>query len=110
MLHDEAAHIKDELYDTFKPWMPEQCAKFFNASGCVLEFVIKWMTISTIIAQETNKEKVTLSMVFKKYEDVFLEKTPTKLPPSQPYDHAIKLKDSFVPQWAKAYPLNFRVH
>ena len=37
---------------------------------------------------------------------VFSKKKPTKLPPSRPYDHAIKLKDSFIPQWAKAYLLN----
>ena len=45
-------------------------------------------------------------MAFKEYEDIFSEKTPTRLPPSQPYDHVIKLKDSFISQWAKAYPLN----
>ena len=33
MLYNEAAHIKDELYDTFKTWTSEQHAKFFNASG-----------------------------------------------------------------------------
>ena len=82
MLHNKAAHIKDELYDTFKSWMPEQHAKFFNASGCIPEFVIKWTTISTIIAQEATEEKVTLPMAFKEYEDVFSKKTPTKLLPS----------------------------
>ena len=45
-------------------------------------------------------------MAFKEYEDVFSKKTSTRLPPSWPYDHAIKLKNSFIPQWAKAYPLN----
>ena len=106
MLHDEAAHIEDKLYDTFKFWMPEQHTKFFNASGCVPEFIIKRTTISTIITQGATKEKVTLPTAFKEYKDVFSEKTPTKLPSSQPYDHAIELKDSFIPQWAKAYLLN----
>ena len=41
MLHNKAAHIKDELYDTFKTWMLVQCAKFFNASSYILEFTIK---------------------------------------------------------------------
>ena len=41
MLHDEAAHIEDKLYDTFKSWMLEQHAKFFNTSSCILEFIIK---------------------------------------------------------------------
>ena len=106
MLHDKVAHIGDELYNTFKTWMLEQHARFFNASSCIPEFVIKWMTISTIIAQEATKEKVTLLMAFKEYEDMFSKKTPIKLPPSWPYDYAIELKDLFMPQWAKAYPLN----
>ena len=38
--------------------------------------------ISTIIAQGATKEKVTLPMAFKEYEDIFSEKTPMKLPPS----------------------------
>ena len=82
MLHDKAAHIKDKLYNTFQSWMLEQCAKFFNASSCIPEFVIKQTTISMIIAQEATKEKITLPMTFKEYEDIFFEKTPTKLPPS----------------------------
>ena len=98
MLHDEAAHIEEELYDTFKSWMPEQHAKFFNASSCIPEFIIKQTTISTIIAQGAAKEKVTLPTAFKEYKDVFSEKTPTKLPPSQSYNHVIKLKNSFVPK------------
>ena len=106
MLHDEAAHIEDKLYDTFKSWMLEQHAKFFNTSSCILEFIIKWTTILTIIAQGATKEKVTLPTAFKEYEDVFFEKTPMKLPPSWPYDHAIEFKDSFISQQAKAYLLN----
>ena len=82
MLHDKTAHIKDELYNTFKTWTLEQYVKFFNASGCILEFIIKQMTISTIIAQEAIKEKVTLPTAFKECEDMFSEKTPTKLLPS----------------------------
>ena len=85
MLHNKVAHIKDELYDTFKTWTLIQCAKFFNTSGCILEFVIKWMTISMIIAQEATKEKVTLPMAFKEYKDVFSKK---KNPPNyHPLDH-----------------------
>ena len=76
MLHDEAAHIKDELYDTFKTWAPEQCAKFFNTSGCIPEFVIKWTMILMSIAQGATKEKVTLPAAFREYVDVFSKKTP----------------------------------
>ena len=101
MLHDEAAHIEDELYNTFKTWTLEQHVKFFNASGCIPEFIIKWTMISTIIAQGATKEKVTLLMAFKEYKDMFSEKIPIKSPPSRPYDHAIELKDLFVPQRAK---------
>ena len=106
MLHDEAPHIEDELYNTFKTWMPVQHVKFFNASNCIPEFVIKWTIISMIIAQGATKEKVTLPTAFKEYKDVFSEKAPIRLLPSQPYNHAIKLKDLFVSQQAKAYLLN----
>ena len=60
MLHNKAAHIEDKLYDTFKTCASEQHAKFFNGSGCILEFIICLMTILTIIAQGATKEKVTL--------------------------------------------------
>ena len=110
MLHDKAAHIEDELYDNFKSWTLEQQAKFFNVSGCILEFIIKQTTISTISAQGATKEKVTLSTAFKEYKDVFSEKFPMKLSPSWPYNHTIKLKDLFIPQQAKAYLLNSIKH
>ena len=110
MLYDEAAHIKDKLYNTFKTWAPEQCTKFFNTSGCIPEFVIKRTTISIIIAQGATKEKVTLPAAFRGYMDIFSEKTPMKLPPSRSYNHAINLKNSFVPQWAKTYLLNSIEH
>ena len=80
MLHNEAAHIENELYDIFKTWAPEQHAKFFNANGCILEFVIKWTMISTIIAQGAIKEKIVLPSAFREYTDVFSKKTPMKLP------------------------------
>ena len=81
MLHDEAAHIEAEQYDTFKTWASEQCTKFFNTSGYILEFIIKWTMISTIIAQGATKEKVTLLLAFREYMDLFSEKTPMELPP-----------------------------
>ena len=76
MLYDEAAHIEDELYDTFKTRALEQCAKFFHANSCLLEFVIKWMMISTIIAQGETKKKVALPSAFREYVDMFSEKNP----------------------------------
>ena len=45
-------------------------------------------------------------MAFRKYVDIFSKKTPMKLSPSWSYDHIIKLKELFIPKWAKAYPLN----
>ena len=76
MLHNEAAHIKDELYDTFKTWAPEQHAKFFNASGGILEFIIKQMSISMIIAQGAMKEKIILPLTFREYIYVYSLKKP----------------------------------
>ena len=80
MLHDKAAHIENKLYDTFKTWASEQCTKFFNTNGCVLEFIIKRTMISMIIAQGATKEKVTLLMAFREYVDIFFKKTLMKLP------------------------------
>ena len=106
MLYNKAAHIEDELYDIFKIWASEQYVKFFNANGCILKFVIKWMTtISMIIAQGATKE-VTLLLAFRKYTNIFSEKTPTNLSPSQSYNYAIELKDSFISKQFKTCPLN----
>ena len=94
------------LYNTFKTCAPEQCAKFFNANDCILEFIIKWMTISMIIAQGAIKEMVVLPTAFREYMDIFSEKTPIKLLLFWSYNCTIKLKDLFIPKQAKAYPLN----
>ena len=40
------------------------------------------------------------------FTDIFSKKTYNQLPPHQTFDHAIDLKDIFVPKIAKVYPLN----
>ena len=40
------------------------------------------------------------------FADVFSKNTYNQLPPHRTFDHAIDLKDTFVPKIAKVYPLN----
>ena len=40
------------------------------------------------------------------FADVFSEKTYNQLPPHQTFNHAIDLKDTFIPKITKVYPLN----
>ena len=40
------------------------------------------------------------------FANVFSEKTYNQLPSHRTFDHAINLKDTFIPKIAKVYPLN----
>ena len=63
-------------------------------------------TISTELAIAAAKDDVTLPPQYSKYADVFGEQMFNTLPPHCSFDHAIDLKDSFVPKVTKLYPLN----
>ena len=63
-------------------------------------------TLSTKLAIATHKEEVTLPPQYSAYADVFSEQTFNALPPRRDFDHAIELKESFMPKVAKLYPLN----
>ena len=67
---------------------------------------IQKTTLSTELTIATQKDEVTLSPQYAKYADIFSEKTFDTLPPWQDFDHAIKLKESFVPKVVKMYLLN----
>ena len=49
--------------------------------------------------------KVKLPEKYNEFSSVFSEEEAHSFPPSQPYDHAINLNDSFVPKVGKIYPL-----
>ena len=67
---------------------------------------IRKTTLSTELAITMHKDEVTLPPQYSVYADVFSEQTFDTLPPRRDFDHAIDLKESFVPKVAKLYPLN----
>ena len=69
------------------------------------EYICK-TTLSKELAIAAHKEEVVLPPQYSTYADVFSEQTFDTLPPRRDFDHAIDLKESFVPKVAKLYPLN----
>ena len=67
---------------------------------------IQQTTLSTELAIVAPKEDVILPPQYSTYANVFAEQTFNTLPPWQDFDHAIDLKELFVPKVAKLYPLN----
>ena len=67
---------------------------------------IQKVTLSTSLAQATQKEEQQLPPQYAEYAKVFDEPGEGQLPPRCPFDHGIELKDSFVPKVAKSYPMN----
>ena len=64
------------------------------------------LIISTEIAQAEKPKEVFTPKFYVNFADVFSEKTYEQLPPHQPFDHTIDLKDTFIPKIAKVYSLN----
>ena len=67
---------------------------------------IQKLTLSTTLAQATEKVEHKLPPQYAKYAKVFNEPKDGKLPPRQSFDHAIDLKETFIPKVAKTYPMN----
>ena len=67
---------------------------------------IRKLTLSTTLAQAAGKIEQKLPPQYAKYAKVFDEPKEGELPPRQPFDHGIELKDTFVPKVAKSYPMN----
>ena len=70
--------------------------------------VIAKLTHATELAVqvELSKLKPILLPEYTQFTKVFEEPGTGKLPPSCPYDHAINLKESFIPKIGKLYPLS----
>ena len=62
--------------------------------------------ISTEIAMAKKPKEIPILDFCTDFADVFSEKTYNQLPPHWIFDHAIDLKDTFVPKIAKVYLLN----
>ena len=67
---------------------------------------IRKLTLSTALAQAVEKVEQKLPPQYSKYTKVFGEPKDRKLPPWQPFDHAIDLKETFVLKVAKTHPMN----
>ena len=67
---------------------------------------IRKTTLSTELAIAAHKDEVMLPPQYSVYANVFSEQTFDALPPQRDFDHAIELKESFMPKVAKLYPLN----
>ena len=64
------------------------------------------LTLSTALAQVAEKVEQKIPPQYAKYAKVFDEPKDRKLPPQWPFDHAIDLKETFIPKVAKTYPIN----
>ena len=62
--------------------------------------------LSTTLAQATEKVEQKLPLQYAKDAKVFDEPKDGELPPQQPFDHGINLKETFILKVAKTYPMN----
>ena len=67
---------------------------------------IRKLTLSTALAQATEKVEQKLPPQYAKYTKVFDEPGEGELPPRRPFDYRIELKETFIPKVAKSYPMN----
>ena len=67
---------------------------------------IRKLTLSTALAQATERVERKLPPQYAKYAKVFDEPKGGELPPRRPFDHGIELKETFIPKVAKSYPMN----
>ena len=66
------------------------------------------MSTNLAMQAEVAKPKKTLPAEYAEYAQVFSKEATDHVPPSQPYDHAINLDNSFVPKIGKLYPLSIK--
>ena len=58
--------------------------------------------------QAAEKVEQKLPPQYAKYAKVFNEPKEGELPPWQPFDHRIDLKETFILKVAKSYPMNLK--
>ena len=64
------------------------------------------LTLSMALAQAAEKVEQKHPLQYAKYAKVFDEPEDGELPPWQPFDHGIDLKETFILKVAKTYPMN----
>ena len=67
---------------------------------------IRQLSFSTALAQAAERVEQKLPPQYAKYAKVFDKPKGGELPPRQPFDHGIELKETFIPKVAKSYPMN----
>ena len=67
---------------------------------------IQKLTLSTALAQAAGKVEQKLPLQYSKYAKVFDKPKDRKLPLWYPFNHAIDLKETFIPKVAKSYLMN----
>ena len=106
-------HLENDMPDLITLEEEEEDTLIAHITGKTWE---DWMeinktTVSTTLAMDANaqkKEKTLEEMVppeLMDYRHIFDKTTANRFPESRPWDHAIDLKEDFVPKDCKVYPL-----
>ena len=66
------------------------------------------MSTDLAMQAEAAKPKKTLPAEYTEYTQVFSKEATNHIPPSQPYDHAINLDETFIPKIGELYPLSVK--
>ena len=90
------------------PWLTKNnpCIDWVKKTISFNDKYIQKTTVSTKLTIATQKDNVVLPPQYADYANVFSKQTFNILPPQQDFDHAIKLKESFMLKVVKVYPLN----
>lgn len=59
-----------------------------------------------VLAQGKTDNSTELPPEYAEFKDVFEKKAAERFPTSRPYDHAIELKEGFIPRDCKVYPMS----
>ena len=90
------------------PWLTKNnpCINWVKKTILFNDEQIRRTTLSTKLTITAQKDEVALPPQYNNYADVFSERMFDALPPQWDFDHAIELKELFIPKVAKVYQLN----
>ena len=99
-------HELSQLFSSSSPAKDDWSLREYRLLAGGSEEWINKVTISMQLAQAEKPREIPVPHFCTDFTNVLSEKTYNILPPHQPFDHTIELKDSFVPKIVKVYPLN----
>ena len=102
----DADHELFQLFSSLPPAKDDWSLREYRLLAGGSDKQINKVTISTQLAQAETPKEIPVPNFCTDFSNVFSEKTYNILPPHQPFNHTIELKDSFVPKIVKVYPLN----